>query len=248
MPLKSNEKKVLKAISSMLSHDLLGLDVHEGEETSHHSQFRWEEIASAFRLKCAKSPYCESMAAAFRKTHDYKYIDHPTFKLAMEADMRSMGLPRHVIEQALGYVDGIVNELKESMPSEKDAGWPDMDALHDVTTMAHDRKPKAEQPFTGGGPSPEGDKRKLKMESRRKRIRVSRILDEGLLEPRQAIKRLMGEIKGVSDPSQLKDLEKAVQRLNDMVPPQRGNEDFYGACDKARTLLQRKKKALVAQV
>jgi len=150
MSMNSEEKKFLKAVESMLNHDLLGLDVHDVEESSHHSQFRWEEVANAFRLKCVKSPYCESMAAAFRKTHDYKYIDHPTFKLAMEADMRSMGLPRHVMDLALKYVDELVNDLSESKPSEKDAGWPDMDAMHDVTTKAHDRTPKADKPFTGG--------------------------------------------------------------------------------------------------
>jgi len=168
MALNAKESKVLKAISSMLQHDLLGLDIHDQKETSHHSQFRWEELANAFRLKCAKSPFCDSISAAFRKTHDYKYIDNPTFKLALETDMKSMGLPNNVREEALRYVDELIKELDENSPSEMDAGWPAMDDMYDVTTMAHQRNPKYEEPFTGGGPNPKG-KRKLQMEGRHKR-------------------------------------------------------------------------------
>lgn len=164
MALKPTEAKLLNAISSMLSHDLLGLNIHKQQEVAHTSQFRWENIAEAFRLKCVDSAFCDSMSAAFRKTHDYKYIDHPTFKLAMQVDMKSMGLPVHVQEEALKHVDSLIAELKESTPSEKDAGWGDVSVLRDVTTYAHDRTPKTSKPFTGGGPSPEGDKRKIQME------------------------------------------------------------------------------------
>jgi len=165
MALDASEAKVLKAICSMFSHDLLGLSIHDKSETSHHSQFRWEDLATDFRFKCVDSPFCESMCAAFRKTHDYKYIDHPTFKIAMEVDMRSMGLPNHVREEALKYVDDLINELSETKFSERDAGWGDIEGARDVTTYATCRTPKSEEPHTGGGPNPSGDKRKLQMES-----------------------------------------------------------------------------------
>lgn len=174
MALDASEKKLLTAIKSMLSHDLLGLNIHDVDETSHHSQFRWEGIANAFRLKCADSPYCDSMSAAFRKTHDYKYIDHPTFKIAMEADMRSMGLPNHVREEALKHVDELINELSENKPSERDAGWGNVADLKDVTTHAHDRKAPTSEPYTGGGPNPKGDKRKVKMEGAIREVKEPR--------------------------------------------------------------------------
>ena len=153
MPLKKQEKDVIKAVKGMLSHDLLGLSMHNKDESSHHSQFRWSGISDAFRLKALNSPFVDPMCAAFAKTHGYKYLDHPTFKLAMEVDMKSMGLPTEAIQEAHKIVDELTSELK-TKHSERDVGWPDMKAMQDVTSCAHNREMKHEEPFTGGGPAP----------------------------------------------------------------------------------------------
>lgn len=169
MALSDKEAKVLKAIKSMLDQDLLGLAIHEEPETAHNSQFKWSNINYYFRMKAADSPYapyCDSMCAAFTKIHDHKYIDHPNFKIAMESEMRSMGLPTAVREAAVKFVDEIMEELTPDDPAERDAGWnAHMADLHDVTTNADTRDAKTSEPHTGGGPAPEGD-RKLKMENK----------------------------------------------------------------------------------
>lgn len=168
------ESEIVRALKGLLSQDLLGLEIHdEVDETAHHSQFRWSNLSDSFRLKAIDSPFYDSLCAAFTKVHDHKYIDHPTFKLAMDNEMRSMGVPTHAREDGLGYVDALIKDLSEEMPSERDAGWnPDMEGLRDVTSYADKRDAKTSEPHTGGGPAPgmtlpESDQRKKKRRSSR---------------------------------------------------------------------------------
>jgi hypothetical protein len=163
MALKKDEKAILEAVSGMLQQDAkLGLGIHKGavgfEKTSdHHSQFRWEGIDDLFTLEMSGSPHKDAVTSAFYAVHAHKYVDHPTFKLALEKEMKARAVPTPVREEALSKVDKIVEDLGPKNPSEQDAGWnPDMKGIVDVTTNAHDRKAKDSEPFTGGGPNPEG--------------------------------------------------------------------------------------------
>lgn len=169
MALKNNENLILEAMRGLLHQDAkLGLAIHTGavgyeKTTDHHSQFRWEGIDDTFTLKVAGSPYKDSLTSAFFTVHSHKYIDHPTFKLAFDKEMKARGLPTPVREEAIKHVDKIIEDLSKTKPSEQDAGWnPDMKGLVDVTSNADTRKAKTSEPFTGGGPAPEG-KRDLKM-------------------------------------------------------------------------------------
>lgn len=169
------DSEIVRALKGLLSQDLLGLEIHdEVNETSHHSQFRGTDLSDQFRLKAIDSPFYDSLCAAFTKVHDHKYIDHPTFKLAMNNELRSMGIPTPAREAGLSYVDELVKELSEELPSEQDAGWnPDMEGLRDVTSFADDREAKTSEPFTGGGPAPgktlpESNQRKKKRRSSRR--------------------------------------------------------------------------------
>lgn len=167
MSLSNLERKIVEAIKNGLKADLLSeesalkgmLDktAHGADESSHTSQFRWEGIDDAFKLKLAGDKFEDSITSAFFQTHSYKYLDNPTFKLSFETELKNRALPDNTIKMALDYVDDLVSELS-SNPSEKDSGWhPNLDEIVDVTTNADNRSAEYSDPFTGGGLYPEGD-------------------------------------------------------------------------------------------
>lgn len=155
MAMKKQEKLLLEALGGLLSQRAeLGLSSHDDEESSHYSQARWETINSAFKLKISDLIHYDSVSSAFKQTHDYKYIDSPTFKVAFESELKSRAVPTNEVERALSALDSIVESMGNE--TEKDAGWnPNMKDIVDVTTNADNRTPKTENPFTGGGVLPE---------------------------------------------------------------------------------------------
>jgi hypothetical protein len=158
MALNENERALLEAVSTLLKQDAkLGLPI--SGETSHTSQFRWEGIDDAFALKVANSPFSDAIRSAFFAVHTHKYIDNPTFKLSFEKELTGRAVPTPERTQALKYLEEMVGELSSNKLSERDAGWnPNMADLVDLTSNADNRTPKSEKPFTGGGPSPEGER------------------------------------------------------------------------------------------
>ena len=165
--LSINEKKLVLAFRSILQESLVSEDTtlqdmldkvgHDVDETAHTSQFRWEGIDDAFKLKVAGSAHEDSISSAFFQTHNYKYLDNPTFKLSFERELRQRAVPQSEISSAMGFLDTMVTDLKTN-PGEQDSGWsPDMEALVDLTSNADNRKAKPTDPFTGGGQYPEGD-------------------------------------------------------------------------------------------
>jgi len=163
MALNKTEKAILEAVNGMLQQDVkLGLSIHNGptgfgKTTDHTSQFRWEGIDDLFTLKVAGSPFKDALTSAFFAVHSHKYIDNPTFKLSFDKEMRARAIPTYVREESLKHVDNIIEDLSAKKPSELDAGWnPNLKDIVDVTSNAHDRDAKMTEPFTGGGPSPDG--------------------------------------------------------------------------------------------
>ena len=165
--LSSSEARLVSAFRSLLKESLMSEETtlqdmlkkvdHGTEETSHTSQFRWEGIDDAFKLKVAGSPYEDSITSAFFQTHNYKYLDNPTFKLSFERELRQRAVPTNEINTAMGHLESMITDLKNN-PAEQDAGWnPDMDALVDLTSNADNRDAKYTEPFTGGGHYPEND-------------------------------------------------------------------------------------------
>ena len=161
------EKQLLEAIKSTLRADVLHEDTtmadmlsivkHDSEETAHHSQFRWEGIDDAFKLKVAGEPHEDSITSAFFQTHNYKYLDNDTFKLSFEKELRQRAVPDKAVQSALTHVDSLVKELS-TKPGEQDSGWNyNLDDIVDVTTHADDRKAEYTDPHTGGGHYPEDD-------------------------------------------------------------------------------------------
>lgn len=165
--LTKNEEQLIYAIKGLLKEsanidesvmqDMLDAVKHDTDETSHFSQFRWEGIDDAFRLKVAGSPFADSISSAFFQTHSYKYLDNPTFELSFRKELTGRALPTSEISDAVKHYQSLVKELSKN-PGEQDSGWnPNMEDIVDVTTHADDRKAKYTDPFTGGGLYPEGD-------------------------------------------------------------------------------------------
>lgn len=162
------EKKIVLAFRHTLRESLVSEDntvlqdmldgvAHDVEETSHQSQFRWEGIDDTFKLKVAGSPYEDALTSAFFQTHNYKYLDNPTFKLSFEREMRQRAVPTNELNQALTHIDSLISDLQKN-PGELDAGWnSDMEGLVDLTTNADSRQAKPLDPHTGGGHYPEND-------------------------------------------------------------------------------------------
>jgi hypothetical protein len=162
------EKKIILAFRHTLHESLVSEDnttlqgmldnvAHDAEETSHHSQFRWEGIDDTFKLKVAGSPYEDALTSAFFQTHTYKYLDNPTFKLSFERELRQRAVPTNEMTDALGHVDSLITDLKKN-PGELDAGWnPNMADLVDLTSNADNHQAKPLDPHTGGGLYPKND-------------------------------------------------------------------------------------------
>ena len=137
--------------------DMLKSVSHDTDETSHNSQFRWEGIDDAFKLKVAGNPFEDAITSAFFQTHTYKYLDHPTFNLSFERELRQRAVPTQEIESAMSKLSELITDLDKN-PGELDSGWNhQIEDLMDVTTFADSRDASYTEPFSGGGLYPEGD-------------------------------------------------------------------------------------------
>ncbi len=144
--LNDTEKLLVEAINTMLQHDAkLGLSVHDNNGPSGHQsgdgsdrtgeiergfQHLHGHITEMFALKAAESPFHDSLCQAFGKVHNYKYIDDPTFKIAMEKELLAQGIPLEERKKALDIVPAIADELKsdEEIWSEQNFGFnPELD-------------------------------------------------------------------------------------------------------------------------
>lgn len=141
MALTKNEKLLSEAINSMLQQDAkLGLAIHDNAEYNpdvngeRGYEYLHGQIDEMFALRAADLIHAESVCQAFRKVHNYKYLDDPTFKTAMEKEMVAQAVPAEERQRALGFVPAIVEELKEERTAwnEKDGGFnPHLDEIRE---------------------------------------------------------------------------------------------------------------------
>lgn len=152
---KKTEKMVAEAIGNLFRNNDNALGIEPKEEISHNFEFQWNGIEDMFALKTAKSVFHEELTGAFRDIHSYKYLDDPTFDIALTKRLTARGIPTEEIENAKQYRQDILEELKKQNFQEKEAGWhPHLDKVLDTTRNAHDREPSKEAPYFGGGPAP----------------------------------------------------------------------------------------------
>ena len=113
--MNKNESLLFEAVKNMLDDKAqLGLSIHNTEETSHNSQFQWEDTKDRFRIKTNNPDISmfDSVNSAFNHTHSYKNIDDPQFNISLKKQMDGMVIPHTEQELALKYLDEIRKESK----------------------------------------------------------------------------------------------------------------------------------------
>lgn len=148
MALNKNEKNLVSGIKAMLLEDTnLGLTTppDANSKTERSLAYLHEQIDDMFQVKAAEFLHAESVCRAFRKVHSYKYLDDPTFTLAMEREMLSEAVPAVERTKALDSVHNIIAELTEEQNAwaERDAGFnPALDEIRKIS------KPKQPDNFS----------------------------------------------------------------------------------------------------
>ncbi len=140
MPLTKNEKLLVEAIDSMLKQDAkLGLSFHDSDKeqiAERGVEYLHEQIDEMFALRAAELTHAESVCCAFRKVHNYKYLDDPSFRVAMDKEMISTAVPAEERNKALEFVPKIIDELKTEQKEwcERDSGFnPSLDEIREVS-------------------------------------------------------------------------------------------------------------------
>lgn len=140
--LSAAERTLAEAIDTMLQHDAkLGLKIHETDskrlgETERGLEYLHGQIDEMFALKAAELVHAESVCQSFRKVHNYKYLDDPSFKTAMEKEMVAQAVPAEERSKALDFVPAIISELKADQAewAEKDFGFnPKLDEVKEMS-------------------------------------------------------------------------------------------------------------------
>jgi hypothetical protein len=146
--MKREEEVVLEAIDSMLQQNAkLGLAMHDSEQddlgkSERGYEYLHGQIDEMFALKAAELIHAESVCQAFRKVHNYKYLDDPTFEVAMKKEMVAQAVPAEEREKALGFLPKIIEEVETEQKewAEKDFGFnPDLAEIKEAS--------KPEQPL-----------------------------------------------------------------------------------------------------
>lgn len=151
------ERLFLEAVGNLFKNKAsrLGI-VSGGEEHAHTLQYHRESVEDMFALKIVDSAFHEDICGAFRDIHSYKYLDDPTFSIALTKRLTARGIPTKDIKKAVDFVEEIKKDLGKDTYQEKEAGWhPEIAEIADMTRNANNRKPKYMKPYSGGGPAPE---------------------------------------------------------------------------------------------
>lgn len=167
MSLSKLEAAIVEAAGNFLKEaPRLGLPTEKKDDPAAKesgSQFKWSNLESYFRtmLNGTKCVHVDPICAAFSQAHSYMFVDNPRFETSFRQNMRSApyAIPSHEQDLAIEELRKVIKDLSAEEPGEKDSGWnPDMAELVDLTTNADSRKAKSTEPFSGGGPAPEGER------------------------------------------------------------------------------------------
>lgn len=143
MPLSEEEKLLVEAIDSMLQQDAkLGLSIHDTDENEKFNssergyEYLHGQIDEMFALKAAELVHANGVNQAFKKVHNYKYLDDPSFKTAMQKEMVAQAVPGNDRQQAIKFVEEVLKSIREEQKvwAEKDFGFhPDMAEIKEVS-------------------------------------------------------------------------------------------------------------------
>lgn len=148
MALNEQEKMLVEAVDSMLQQDAkLGLSIHDNTDEHLSAERGYEylhgQIDEMFALKSAELTFSDSINQSFRKVHNYKYLDDPSFKTAMEKEMVAQAVPAEERSKALEFIPAIIQEVKEEQNvwAEKDFGFhPNLQEIMDISNPEQDLK------------------------------------------------------------------------------------------------------------
>lgn len=120
------EKLLVESIKNILDQDELGrIEGGVEEESSHNTQFQWENILHSYALATKDSDFFDSLNSTFYKIHSYKWINDSTFEEALASDLESQGIPHKDINLALDALDKVRSEyLKDN--NENSIGWSEV--------------------------------------------------------------------------------------------------------------------------
>lgn len=145
MALKKVEKQLLEALDSMLQADAeLGLKHHKKDhekmgKSERGFEYLHNHIDELFQVRAAELDHSDSVCRAFKKVHNYKYIDDTTFRDAMEKEMTAEGVPAEVRAKSHKIVEKILKEQGDSKDwNEKDSGFVDLQDIKDVSQPEQD--------------------------------------------------------------------------------------------------------------
>jgi len=140
MALTKTEQRLVESIKSMLHQDhKLGLDFHTADkslEAERGVEYLHEQIDDMFMVKAAELLHSDAVCQAFRKVHNYKYLDDHTFIPAMEREMISTAVPAAERQKALKFIPTIIDELRAEQAdwSERDSGFnPSLDEIKNLS-------------------------------------------------------------------------------------------------------------------
>lgn len=149
------EQNLLEAVGNLFKNSEANLGIVPHHEHSHTMQYQSALIEDMFALKCVDSKFHNDLCGAFRNIHSYKYLEDPTFAVALDKRLVSCGVPTEERKKAVKYIEEIKKELGGEDFQERQAGWHEnLDEILDTTRNATNRTPKYLKPYTGGGPAP----------------------------------------------------------------------------------------------
>jgi hypothetical protein len=158
------ENALLEAIHNLFhdSSELLGIAKGKpDEEISHRFEHQWNAIEYSYAMKSVDSPFHESLSSAFHDIHSYKYLNDPTFAIALDKRLSAIGVPIEERKNAIEYLDDVIKEFGGKNFEEKESGWhPQLDEIAKMTREVNNRKAEVTTPYSGGGPAPDANETK----------------------------------------------------------------------------------------
>jgi len=127
--MNNNEKMLLEAITSYLSSNDLGLNHHKQahEDTGKLErglEYLHGHINETFQLKANDLVHHTGVCSAFSKVHNYKYIDDPTFWIALERELKAQAVPKEEQIKTKNILEAVIEELKKfDVKKEQDFGY-----------------------------------------------------------------------------------------------------------------------------
>ena len=127
MALSDIERLLFEEMKTLLGDKTqLGLSVHKKDQQDQSNTGQWlhEDIDQQFALDTIDLVHHSEVTAAFKKVHDYKYLDSPTFQVSFRRELTAQAVPAKEVDEALKILEKLmVKAGGKKGQGERDAGW-----------------------------------------------------------------------------------------------------------------------------